>query len=131
MIQCAIPAFEGLLPSPHDARLMKLLYQTAKWHALAKLQMHSESTLQLLEELTREFGKLMHQFQDQSCSMFATVELVHEKAAWAQVASRSNAKGKRKQSNTQESRFIYLFKYLSNLNALKVPVDLVVRSQSL
>lgn len=60
---------------------MKLLYRTAEWHALAKLRMHSDSTLLLLEELTTEFGQLIRQFRDLTCSQFKTVELSRETAA--------------------------------------------------
>jgi hypothetical protein len=60
---------------------MKLLYRTAEWHALAKLRMHSDSTLFLLEELTIEFGKLIRQFRDLTCNQFNTVELPRETAA--------------------------------------------------
>ena len=60
---------------------MKLLYRTAEWHALAKLRMHSDSTLLLLEELTTEFGLLIRQFRDLTCSQFKTVELSRETAA--------------------------------------------------
>jgi hypothetical protein len=60
---------------------MKLLYRTAEWHALAKLRMHSDSTLLLLEELTTEFGQLIRQFRDFTCSQFKTVELPRETAA--------------------------------------------------
>ena len=61
---------------------MKLLYQTAEWHALAKLHMHTETSLSLLESLTTEFGLLMQNFQNQTCSHFATVELPRKIAAW-------------------------------------------------
>lgn len=70
---------------------MKLLYQTAEWHALAKLRMHSESTLVLLEELTTEFGKLIWQFRDLTCSQFQTVELPRETAARNQRQARQQA----------------------------------------
>lgn len=43
--------------------------------------MHTDSTLTLLEELTVEFGKLMRQFRDLTCSQFQTVELPRETAA--------------------------------------------------
>ena len=73
--------FEDLLPNPHNDRLMKLLYKTAEWHALAKLRMHSETTLKTLDILTKEFGHLMRDFRDMTCSQFATVELPREAAA--------------------------------------------------
>ena len=60
---------------------MKLLYRTAEWHSLAKLRMHSDGTLLLLEELTTEFGQLIRQFRDLTCSQFKTVELSRETAA--------------------------------------------------
>jgi hypothetical protein len=49
---------------------MKFLYRTAKWHGFAKLRMHTDFTLDYLEELTKELGLLMRQFRDLSCSHF-------------------------------------------------------------
>jgi hypothetical protein len=74
-LQCAIPVFEGLLESRHNRQLMKLLYRTAEWHALAKLRIHTDSSLTLLEKLTVEFGQLLRKFRDITCSTFSTVEL--------------------------------------------------------
>jgi len=73
-----MPAFEGLLEEPHNKWLMKLLYRTAEWHSFAKLWMHTDFTLDHLEELMKEFGLLMRQFRDLSCSCFQTVELLRE-----------------------------------------------------
>ena len=60
---------------------MKLLYRTAEWHALAKLRMQTEASLQLLENLTTEFGQLLRQFRDLTCTAFTTIELPREAAA--------------------------------------------------
>ena len=60
---------------------MKLLYRTAEWHAFAKLLLHTDSTLQYLEKLTKELGKLMRNFRDTTQSSFATFELPKEKGA--------------------------------------------------
>ncbi len=57
---------------------MKLLYRTAEWHALAKLRMHTESSLALLDSLTTEFGLLMQNFKELTCSQFVTTELPGE-----------------------------------------------------
>ena len=73
--QCSIPAFEGLLKEPHNRRLMKLLFWTAEWHSFAKLRMHTVSTLDHLETLTKDFGKLMRQFHNLTCLAFPTFEL--------------------------------------------------------
>lgn len=71
---------------------MKLLFRTAEWHALAKLRLHTDSTLTHMEWLTREFGKLMREFRDLTCSAFNTVELQRE----VDARNRRSAKGKAK-----------------------------------
>ncbi len=73
--QYSIPAFEGLLDEPHNVHVMKLLYQTAEWHRFAKLRMHTDTTINHLDLLTKEFGQLMRQFHDSTCSQFKTMEL--------------------------------------------------------
>lgn len=55
--------------------LLRLLYKAAEWHALAKLRLHTETTLDLLEAVTKEFGYLMRQFRDKTSDEFNTVEL--------------------------------------------------------
>ena len=60
---------------------MTLLYRTAEWHGLAKLRMHTESSLELLQSLTEEFGLLMRSFQELTASSFITMELPKETAA--------------------------------------------------
>ncbi|KAJ3804065.1 hypothetical protein F5876DRAFT_70939 [Lentinula aff. lateritia] len=60
--QCAIPVFERLLEGDDNKMLMKLLYRTAEWNALAKLRMYTKWTLNYMETCTQEFGKLMHDF---------------------------------------------------------------------
>ena len=78
LLQCSIPVFEDLLDEPHNKCVMKLLYWTAEWHALGKLRMHTDTTLEQLRHLTKEFGTLMRQFRDQTCPQFDTVELPRE-----------------------------------------------------
>jgi hypothetical protein len=92
ILQCSIPAFEDLLDEPHNKQLMKLLYRTAEWHALAKSRMHTDTTLEHLHRLTKEFGGLMRQFRDQTCSQFDTVELPREVAARNRNQRRGQAK---------------------------------------
>ena len=52
--------------------VLRLLYKAAEWHALAKLRMHTDSTLDVLEAVTREFGRLMRQFRDKTSDEFDT-----------------------------------------------------------
>lgn len=61
--------------------LLQLLYRAAEWHALSKLRMHTDSTLKLLNLVTREFGRLMRQFRDRTSDEFGTVELPRETGA--------------------------------------------------
>ena len=69
--------FEGLLPEPFNGMLLRLLYKAAEWHAFAKLRLHTDTTLDLLEAVTKEFGRLMRQFRDKTSNEFNTVELPH------------------------------------------------------
>lgn len=56
LTQCSIPVFEGLLPEPFNSTLMDLLWDLATWHALAKLRMHTSSTIVHLERVTTALG---------------------------------------------------------------------------
>ena len=74
---------------------MTLLYRTAEWHAFSKLRLHTESTLQHLERLTTELGKLMRKFRDTTQATFATFELPKE--AGARKTLEKSSKGKEKE----------------------------------
>ena len=76
--QCSIPVFKGLLPELFNGMLLWLLYKAAEWHALAKLRLHADSTLDLLGAVTRELSCLMQCFHDKTSDEFNTVELPHE-----------------------------------------------------
>ncbi|KAG1844851.1 hypothetical protein DFJ58DRAFT_731120 [Suillus subalutaceus] len=78
---CAIPVFEGRFPAPHDVIVQSLLYRFAQWHALAKLRLHSESTLDFLEDTFKKLSRQLRKFHDCTCAAFSTVELPKEKAA--------------------------------------------------
>ncbi|KJA14397.1 hypothetical protein HYPSUDRAFT_142984 [Hypholoma sublateritium FD-334 SS-4] len=100
LLQCSIPAFEGLLPEPYNAVVLTLLYRTAEWHAFAKLRLHTESTVQHLERLTTELGKLMREFRDTTQSAFATFELPKETGARQRRQTLSKGKEKAAPGNS-------------------------------
>ena len=50
VLQCAIPAFVGLFPDEHNTSIRILLFHLAEWHALAKLQLHTDDSLDLLKQ---------------------------------------------------------------------------------
>ncbi|KAJ3530358.1 hypothetical protein NMY22_g8609 [Coprinellus aureogranulatus] len=52
ILQCSIPAFDGLLEEPLNSFVITLLYLNARWHALAKLRMQTDATVALLDETT-------------------------------------------------------------------------------
>ncbi|KAF8958641.1 hypothetical protein BDZ97DRAFT_1906426 [Flammula alnicola] len=81
LLQCAIPCFEGLLEDPHNRY----------------------STLDLLEELTSEFGRLIRQFHDLTCSEFAKVKLPHETAARNRRQAQKQAASSASATNSQAS----------------------------
>jgi hypothetical protein len=70
---------------------MKLLYRISEWHALAKLQMHTEDLLGIMEESTKELGYFLNQFQKFTCSQFSTVELPREEECHQHTMSQYSA----------------------------------------
>jgi hypothetical protein len=76
-----MPVFDGLLPAEHDKDIQSLLFTTAEWHTLAKMRLHTDSTLAWLDESTKAFGKQIRHFQSYTCSFFDTQELPQEEAA--------------------------------------------------
>jgi hypothetical protein len=92
LIQCAIPVFNGLLPEPHNTRLVKLLFVMAHWHALAKLRMHTDTTLDILSQVTTSLGKSLRDFEEKTCAMFQTRELDRERAIRQRRQERNTAK---------------------------------------
>ena len=81
ILQCALPVFEGLLDEPFNTIVLDLLFLLATWHALAKLRMHTDTTVQALRDVTRALGVGMRRFKAHVCAHFATKELPREEAA--------------------------------------------------
>jgi hypothetical protein len=77
-IQCAIPAFEGLFPEPYNESIMELLFVMAHWHGWAKLRMHNDLTLQVMDAATVILGEKLCDFCQNTCTAFATKELRRE-----------------------------------------------------
>lgn len=97
--QCALPVFEGLLDEPFNGQVMDLLFTMAEWHSLAKLRLHTDSTLSRLENCTVELGRLLRKFQKDVCSAFDTRELPRETAA----RGRRKAKSKKAATTSEGS----------------------------
>ena len=97
MCQCCIPCFEGLLPSPHNDSVVKLLYLASYWHSLAKLRLHSETTLKVLDNVTALFARALRHFKEVTCPCFNTIETDREYNARRRGAERRMS---RQQANT-------------------------------
>jgi hypothetical protein len=76
--KCAIPVFDGLLPEPHNTEVLHLLFISAHWHALAKLRLHNDFTLDILDSEARALGQQLCDFNNTTCSAFVTRELPRE-----------------------------------------------------
>ncbi|KAG2067230.1 hypothetical protein BDR04DRAFT_1129692 [Suillus decipiens] len=90
--KCSIPVFDGLLPEPHNRVVLQLLFTMSHWHRLAKLCMHSELTLEIMDKVTSTVGRQFHAFKATVCSSFDTHELHQEVEAHACCATNHTAK---------------------------------------
>jgi hypothetical protein len=59
---------------------MRLLFLCAHWHGLAKLRMHSDPTLEILDSVTTTLGEAFRHFQRKICPKYHTRELNREVA---------------------------------------------------
>jgi hypothetical protein len=73
-LQCVIPCLEGLLPEPHNTSTIDLVFLFATWHALAKLGVHTDTSLCLLDTTTTALGAGLRYFVGVTCPNFKTVE---------------------------------------------------------
>ncbi|KAG2055212.1 hypothetical protein BDR06DRAFT_982073 [Suillus hirtellus] len=109
---CAIPVFEGLFPASHDMVVQSLLFRFAQWHALAKLRIHSESTLSFFEDTFKKLSRQLRKFRDFTCAVFDTVELPKEKAAHQRrVAQRAGPNGISSESSIPRVKIFNLSTY--------------------
>jgi hypothetical protein len=81
---------------------MKLLFVLAHWHGLAKLRLHTDTTLDILDQLTSELGDHFRSFISRVCDQVETKELVRE----YQARKRRDAqrKGRRQQPPAKKAQ---------------------------
>ena len=109
LCQCAIPAFGGLLDTKNNVIVLDLLFELATWHALAKLRLHTESTVCELEYSTTHLGRILRKFSKTTCEEFVTVDLPSEEAARgrrkaAKAAKQSSGSTSRPNTKTQRDK---------------------------
>ncbi|KAJ3512195.1 hypothetical protein NMY22_g15405 [Coprinellus aureogranulatus] len=99
LLQCAIPAFEGLLPDEHGDRVQHLLYTLATWHGFAKLRMHTDQSLDALDSWTTILGEDARAFTTMTCDSFETRKLKKEYEARVRgVARKKSSKAPKRSS---------------------------------
>ncbi|KZV84874.1 hypothetical protein EXIGLDRAFT_623736 [Exidia glandulosa HHB12029] len=109
MLACAAPCFEGLFPDPWDDEIQLLLFTLARWHKLAKLRLHTESTLLQLERVTIQFGTALRKFRDGCCEAFDTRETPAECEKRVRTAQAAAAQSSRPASHIDAARQPYKF----------------------
>ncbi|TBU42747.1 hypothetical protein BD309DRAFT_865637 [Dichomitus squalens] len=86
-----MPAFEGLLDLPDDQTVADLLFELANWHALAKLRLHTDITLDIFRSATKYMYDAIRTFADKTCPRYQTKELPSEATARVRRAKATNA----------------------------------------
>ena len=84
---------------------MKLLYVCAQWHALAKLQLHHDLTLDFLNYTTVRLGSQMRSFDQRTCERITTRELPRE----AEARARRDGQGKPKGTTSRKPKKLGIF----------------------
>lgn len=88
---------------------MALLFVLAKWHSLAKLRLHTDHTLDLMDNLTTELGDQFRTFETGTCFAIKTKELPREYQARKRREARRKANlavktgSKRRKLNTDSA----------------------------
>lgn len=73
---------------------MDLLFTLAHWHGLAKLRMHTDETLEVMDGVTSLLGELLREFQKTTCSSYNTRELAKETEARKRRQAKQQARNK-------------------------------------
>ena len=78
---------------------MDLLFEMATWHFLAKLRLHTESTLPSLNKSTTRLGTTLRKFNSVTCDAYVTKDLPSEEAARGR---REAALSQKKEMNSKQ-----------------------------
>jgi hypothetical protein len=71
---------------------MDLLFELVTWHGLAKLRLHTELTLQSLDNSTMRLGAVLRKFKSTVCEEYNTQNLPSEEAARGRGKAAATAK---------------------------------------
>ncbi|PPR04570.1 hypothetical protein CVT24_012034 [Panaeolus cyanescens] len=104
LLQCIMPVIENLLPQQHNTIVMNMLFIMSTWHGLAKLRLHTDSTLAALTENTRRLGSILREFVKVVCPEYNTKDLPSEEAARACRIANDLKKGKSVGTGQRQSK---------------------------
>jgi hypothetical protein len=85
---------------------MDLLFTMAHWHGLAKLQMHNDLTIELMDAETASLGVKLRAFSRHTCPAFATRELQREYNARLRREAKSKSASRNGQTATSDANAI-------------------------
>ena len=101
--------FDGLLPDHCNAFILELLFICAHWHGLAKLCLHSDDTLDIMDDVTVGLGVQFREFHDKICPKFQTRGLPRKAAACQRHTQKNHQSGANTETSNKEP-------YLKNFN---------------
>jgi hypothetical protein len=127
--ECSIPAFNGLFLKEDNRPISELLFLLATWHAYAKLRLHTDTTLGMLETVTKALCQALRHFATVICPRYMTKELPREVRAHitcqqaqamhrggeASNAMSSSGSGKAKQFNMSTYKMHCIADYLDTI----------------
>jgi hypothetical protein len=91
-----------LFDGEDNDEILQLLFMFAHWHGLAKLRMHTDQTLALLDEATALLGAKFRHFVNHTCGKYKTRELQREARARARRAAKKSTTSSVPPSNRVE-----------------------------
>lgn len=100
---------------------MDLLFTLAHWHGLAKLRLHTDLTLTIMDNETTSLGQQFRNFTKKTCAAFKTEELAREANARKRRQAKkqpgtSSSKGRRaKTFNLQTYKYHALGDYVDTI----------------
>ncbi|KAI0716914.1 hypothetical protein C8Q76DRAFT_420457 [Earliella scabrosa] len=81
-LQCSHAVFAKISDDEEDNEvILDLIFDYQCWHCLAKLRLHTDDTLELLEVVTVHVGQSVRRFMRTTCAKYVTYELPKESAA--------------------------------------------------
>lgn len=102
LLLCSMAAFEGLFPDEHNIFVQDLLFSLLTWHAISKLRVHTDTSLDLLLKAKRNLGVELQRFVENICNAYETRELPSERAKRERTEARRREKQRRRQQQQQD-----------------------------